>query len=188
MNILVISVGGPSSFSGVITTPNTVNKLVSGIPQMFHISPNRLLKCQSLVSNRDNSSIVITSFSSVMPTLMASLPSNPANVMRSSEGMVVFQANPADVNQFIQFQLKSTNASVISVLYHESINYDTRAVSLISGLPQRDVVTAQLSHYFVFSVPAGIQGEVKFIVESIEVNQLFIVSLIIFILILSFIG
>jgi hypothetical protein len=170
MNVLVISVG-PSSFSGIITSPSTVNQLASGIPQLFHIYPNRLLKCSSKITNKDNASVVITPFGSVTPQLFATLPSNPSNIMRSNDGVIVYQAGAADVNQNIQYQLKSPNSSIVSVLFHESINFDTRAVALMSGLPQRDVVLARTSRYFYFTVPPGITGDVKFIVESIEVRK-----------------
>lgn len=90
--------------------------------------------------------------------------------MRTNDGLLVYQAGPSDVNQNLQYQLKSPNSSIVSVLFHESINFDTRAVALISGLPQKDVVQARTSRYFYFTVPPGMTGDVKFIVESIVVS------------------
>jgi hypothetical protein len=173
MNVMIRSVGGPTSFSGIISSssPTAVNTLIPGIPQLFHISPRETIHCSSLISTKDNSTVIITSFNPVTPTLTAKLPSTPTNtVLKGNNGVLLYHPLISDVGKNLDFSFSSPNTSVVSVVVHESMNFDVSPVFLMSGLPQVDFVLAKTSHYYYFAVPPNINTDVKFILESTDVR------------------
>ena len=170
MNILIMAVGGPASFTALITSPTAVNQLIPGLPQMLHLYPNQLHQFTALLSKKDNTTITVTTLNADTPRLQAALPSNPSNIMRSNDGFINFVPSASDVNKQVQFQVISPNASVISVIVHEAVYFDIRPAGLMSGVPQNDVTTAHSSHYYYFTVPPGIDTDVKIMVTSLEVS------------------
>jgi hypothetical protein len=175
MNVMIRSVGGPTSFSGIISSssPTAVNTLIPGIPQLFHLSSHSTIHCSSLINTKDNSTILITSFNPVVPTLTAKLPSTATNsVLKASNGVLLYHPLNSDIGKNVEFSFSSPNTSVVSIVVHESMNYDVSPIFLMSGLAQVDYVLAKTSHYYYFNVPPNINTDVKFILESSDVSIL----------------